>query len=222
MASASISEPVKGCTRCGGTFPATSEFFGPHPLGKFGLYPQCRPCKKLVDADRRARPEQAARQKAWRVANRDKVKSYNEAYRAAGYSSTADVARWRAANLEQARKDEARRMRERRATDPGFTLLCRLRARLRSMALGKGGRRTEAVFPFTVEELRAHLERQFTKGMGWHNMGDWHVDHIVPVAAFTIASVDDPDFRVCWALTNLRPIWADENQAKGAKRLTLL
>lgn len=222
MASASISEPVKGCTRCGGTFPATSQFFGKHPLGRFGLYPQCRPCKKAVDAERRARPDQRARQKAWRDANKAKVRETNRAYRAAGYRSTEHVARWRAENLEHARREEARRNRERRRADPGYALLCRLRARLRAMAVSKGRARTERVFPFAVEELRAHLERQFLPGMGWHNMGEWHIDHIVPVAAFDITSVDDPDFQVCWALTNLRPLWADDNRAKGGRRVTLL
>ena len=58
--------------------------------------------------------------------------------------------------------------------------------------------------------------------MGWHNMGEWHIDHIVPVSSFTITSADDADFKACWALTNLRPMWADENRSKGDKRLTLL
>jgi len=125
MAAATISEPVKGCTRCGGTFPASSEYFGPHPLGRFGLYPQCRPCKKLVDAERRARPDQKVRQQEWRNANKAKVRETNRAYRAAGYKSTEHVAQWRAANIDRARRQEARRMRERRAKDQTFRLLCR-------------------------------------------------------------------------------------------------
>jgi hypothetical protein len=221
MAAATISEPVKGCTRCGGTFPASSEYFGPHPLGRFGLYPQCRPCKKLVDAERRARPDQKVRQQEWRNANKAKVRETNRAYRAAGYKSTEHVAQWRAANIDRARRQEARRMRERRAKDPTFRLLCRLRARLGAM-VSKGGRRTDRVLGYTADELRAHLERQFVKGMGWHNADQWHVDHIIPVKAFSITSVDDPDFAACWALSNLRPIWADENRRKGARRVNLL
>lgn len=88
--------------------------------------------------------------------------------------------------------------------------------------IDKKGKRTDQVLGFTADDLRAHLERQFVKGMGWHNMGEWHIDHIVPVSSFTITSADDADFKACWALTNLRPMWADENRSKGDKRLTLL
>jgi hypothetical protein len=88
--------------------------------------------------------------------------------------------------------------------------------------VSKGGRRTDRVLGYTADELRAHLERQFVKGMGWHNADQWHVDHIIPVKAFSITSVDDPDFAACWALSNLRPIWADENRRKGARRVNLL
>lgn len=86
----------------------------------------------------------------------------------------------------------------------------------------KGGRSWQAILGYTTEDLRKHLERQFTKGMSWENYGEWHVDHIVPVASFTFESADDADFAACWALTNLRPMWARENIRKRDKRLTLL
>lgn len=75
---------------------------------------------------------------------------------------------------------------------------------------------------YTPEELMAHLERQFVKGMGWHNMGEWHIDHIVPFSSFSIESRDDPELRRSFALTNLRPLWAKENIAKSDKRLFLI
>lgn len=75
---------------------------------------------------------------------------------------------------------------------------------------------------WTIAELRAHLERQFTKGMGWHNMGEWHIDHIVPISVFAISGPGDPEIRRAWALPNLRPLWAGENIKKNDKRLFLL
>lgn len=193
-------------------------------MGKFGLHSWCRKCKKEIDAERRARPDQQARQKAWRDANRDYVERYNSAYRKAGYSSTADVAAWRAANIEYARESEARRHRDRRARDPVFRLKGRISARLYSMLHAKAGRRTEELLGYTMKELRDHIERQFTKGMSWEALarGDIEIDHILPVASFNIDSPEHPDFMACWGLPNLRPMWATENRAKGDKVTTLL
>lgn len=75
---------------------------------------------------------------------------------------------------------------------------------------------------YSLEDLRAHLERQFLRGMSWENMGEWHIDHIVPLASFTITGPDDPELKRAWALTNLRPLWAKDNLSKGAKIVSLL
>ena len=75
---------------------------------------------------------------------------------------------------------------------------------------------------YAQDELRMHLERQFTKGMSWENMGKWHIDHIVPLSSFTITGPDDPELRRAWALTNLRPLWAEENLRKGSKMEVLI
>lgn len=86
----------------------------------------------------------------------------------------------------------------------------------------KGGRSWEALLGYTTSELRDHLERQFLKGMSWDNYGDWHVDHIIPVATFSFSSPDDDDFKACWALTNLRPLWATDNMRRQRSRTLLL
>lgn len=87
---------------------------------------------------------------------------------------------------------------------------------------GKGGRGWQQIVGYTSADLKAHLERQFAKGMTWDNYGDWHVDHIVPVSSFVFSSPEDADFKACWALTNLRPMWAAENVRKSDKRLHLI
>jgi hypothetical protein len=91
-----------------------------------------------------------------------------------------------------------------------------------SLGSGKGGRKWTAIVGYTITELEAHLERQFVTGMGWHNMGEWHVDHVLPLASFSYETEADPDFRAAWALTNLRPLWATANLRKGATRTHLL
>jgi len=54
-------------------------------------------------------------------------------------------------------------------------------------------------------------------GMGWHNMSEWHIDHIMPLASFNFTGLDDPAVREAWALSNLRPLWAADNIRKGAR-----
>jgi hypothetical protein len=79
------------------------------------------------------------------------------------------------------------------------------------------GVRTALVLGYTREQLRAHLEAQFSEGMTWFNYGNggWHVDHIYPVARFVKAGITDP--RIVNALANLRPIWAKENHRKSSR-----
>ena len=56
--------------------------------------------------------------------------------------------------------------------------------------------------------------------MSWARFGEIHIDHIVPRASFDLNNEDE--WRACWALSNLQPRWGKDNQAKGAKRITLL
>lgn len=250
--------PVKVCTHCAVAKSATLEFFPVHKMGKHGVHSLCRPCKKLDDEKRRKRPDQMARQQAWRDANKETVKQSNAEYRQAGYSSTAAVAAWRAKNIDHARKLERERMARYRRADPEkhraagrayteknraainarataasmekyrnnpwFNLKSKIGSRLRKMVVGKAGRKTEAILGYNRMELLVHIEKQFTKGMTWQKMlsGEIHLDHIIPVAAFRCESIDDPAFKACWALSNLRPMWAVDNLRKQAKVLSLL
>ena len=68
---------------------------------------------------------------------------------------------------------------------------------------------------FTMDELRTHLENQFDDWMNWNNHGLWHIDHIKPVASFNFTSMEDEDFKKCWALENLQPLKDTENMRKN-------
>ena len=63
------------------------------------------------------------------------------------------------------------------------------------------------------EELKAHLETTFTEGMSWDNYGEWHIDHIVPCAAFN--QDDEQERMACWNWRNLRALWGEENLKKS-------
>lgn len=74
---------------------------------------------------------------------------------------------------------------------------------------------TLALLGNSLEGVRAHLEQQFTEGMGWHNYGAWHIDHIRPCASFDLSKPEQQ--RQCFHYTNLQPLWASENISKGSK-----
>ena len=89
----------------------------------------------------------------------------------------------------------------------------------RALKKNKAGRSWKTMVPYSWQELAAHLESQFQPGMTWKNHGEWHIDHIRPRASFAYTSPEDPAFHECWELSNLQPLWAQDNVRKGAKIL---
>lgn len=83
----------------------------------------------------------------------------------------------------------------------------------------KNNRHWESLAGYSRDELMKHLEKQFLPGMSWDNYGvrGWHIDHIIPKSAFNFTDIEDIDFKKCWELKNLRPLWATDNIVKGAK-----
>ena len=82
---------------------------------------------------------------------------------------------------------------------------------------GRKSKRLEQLLGYKIDDLMAHLESQFRHGMSWSNYGKWHIDHVIPVAAFNCETEDHPDFRKCWAMSNLQPLWAKDNMSKSDK-----
>ena len=89
-----------------------------------------------------------------------------------------------------------------------------------SLKYGKDGKSWVDLVGYGPEDLKIHLEKQFKNGMGWHNIGEWHIDHIIPRRAFNFEKPEDIDFKRCWSLKNLQPLWATENIKKGGKLKT--
>lgn len=81
----------------------------------------------------------------------------------------------------------------------------------------KAGRSWESLVGYTLTELMVHLESLFWSGMTWDNIGDWHIDHKRPRSSFSYESPEDADFKSCWCLQNLQPLWAVDNMRKGAR-----
>lgn len=111
-------------------------------------------------------------------------------------------------------------LRKRRNTDPKFKLNENISRAIRSsIERGKNGRRWEILVGYTFEKLIKHLEKLFTKGMTWGNYGKdgWTIDHKTPISAFNFTKPEHRDFKRCWVLSNLQPMWAHDNFAKQAR-----
>lgn len=115
----------------------------------------------------------------------------------------------------------AARQRENRRTNPLKAMQARL-SRLHRHALSQvGALKSSPTFEqlgYTADVFVVHIERQFSRGMGWDNMHEWQIDHIIPVSA----ARTEADVVALNQLSNLRPMWAKDNNRKKARRLTLL
>lgn len=131
--------------------------------------------------------------------------------------SIARVKMWIINNPEKHRAILKNSDRKRLSTPKGRldnNISCLMR---QSLKKGKEGHRWESLVPYKINELMVHLKKQFTEGMTWENYGKWHVDHKIPISVFNYTKPEHTDFKRCWSLKNLRPMWAKENISKGAK-----
>jgi hypothetical protein len=120
-------------------------------------------------------------------------------------------------------KARQRRRYEKLRLCPMHKLHARISSNVRqSLTHGKKGATSYELIGYSKDQLVVHLERQFLPKMGWHNISQWHIDHIVPLASFKFDSAEDDGFKAAWALTNLRPVWAAINLRKHARREFLL
>ena len=86
--------------------------------------------------------------------------------------------------------------------------------------------------PYSIQDLKEHLEKQFEPWMSWNNYGryyvdlwrdddqstwTWQIDHIIPHSLFKYSSMEDEEFKQCWSLNNLRPFSSKQNVIDGAR-----
>lgn len=206
------------CPRCGGEKPLRKGY--------------CYPCQR---AWFEANPEKAA---AYSKRNTERMRAWRETPEGKAYLA-AQLAKKRLSPEEKAERSRKKaelgavlraasktravdKRRARYAAEPELALRLRMSSAIRSALKRRKSARWLDLVGYSVADLRSHIERQFLRGMGWHNMPKWHVDHIIPLSSFKFQSGNDPEFRAAWALTNLRPVWAPENLRKHARREFLL
>ena len=196
---------IKKCVKCEKVL-SRNDF---HKKGSAvdGLMHRCKTCqheyrKEYYHKD----PETGlAKSNAWKNANRDRV---NELRRIRN-------------QIPENKIKSNEYAKHKRDTDPRFRLrsyfsgLISYSLANHAKVKSKQGKSWEEILDYNLDDLIIHLESKFQSGMTWDNYGSWHVDHIIPQSYFKCESIDDPLFHECWKLTNLQPLWAEDNFEKG-------
>tara|TARA_R110002012_G_C11438674_1_gene590307 strand:- start:44 stop:736 length:693 start_codon:yes stop_codon:yes gene_type:complete len=77
--------------------------------------------------------------------------------------------------------------------------------------------RSQELMSCSYKVARKHIESLFKDGMSWDNYGKWHMDHIIPCAAFDLRCPVQQ--LACCHYKNLQPLWAFDNMSKGSQIL---
>ncbi len=166
------------------------------------------------------RAKQHALTVAWQRRNRARInKQYRDRYAANPELYRAKLKAKRARMGAKYRAQVKRARTKMRSTSEGM-LYHRMSQSVRSALFGSKRKcKWENLLGYSVQELKAHLESQFTEGMTWDKFfgGGIHIDHVIPRMNFNYVSSNDLQFKQCWALSNLRPIWPKENSVSGAR-----
>lgn len=194
---------IKICTTCGVEKIAIPKYFYRLKIGKYGLHSACKDC-------------QDKKSKECYAENKELIKKHSKEYYINNKRSADESnMRWRKANPELSQKYN----RKTRATPQG-RLGDRMGPAIRiALKNNKSGRTWESLVDYTCSDLKKHLENLFIEDMNWDNMGEWHIDHIIPKSLFNYTIPEDKEFQKCWALSNLQPLWATDNLKKNNKLL---
>lgn len=211
----------KVCTKCGALKPISDYY--KKKTGIDGLHSWCKACVSSYRASwwKENKEAQTKRINAWRADNPDRIREYARRWQSKNPEKVkAKTDRWKANNPDGYRDKERRSYHKRRSTVRG-----RIEDSIRANVIrgitrqAKRSRKTFDLLGYTAEDLRIHLERLFKPGMSWSNYGrgGWEIDHVIPLAAHNYQGPDDIDFKKAWSLSNLQPLWGDQNKRKSDK-----
>lgn len=190
---------TKKCPLCGKVKKA-NEFYIRNNLGY--LQSKCSECSNKIEKDSRKinGDEVRAKENEWRIKNREKLREYNIEYY---YQNKEKFGKW---------------IKNKMKTDVMFRVGNNISRSIRQgLKRNKSRTHWEIVLGYTIDDLKRHLESLFRKGMSWDNYGKfgWHIDHIIPKSWWRYKDIKDSEFKQCWALANLQPLWAEENHIKS-------
>jgi hypothetical protein len=178
-------------------------------------------------------------QKKWEKNNKDKIKKYGKKY-ANNNKDKISFRRkeYRKKNKEILKIKRNSKVKIKRQTDIKFKLKSNVSRAIRNALIKNNSSKNNNSFikyvNYTMTELKQHLESLFEPWMNWDNYGvykidtwddqnsltwTWQIDHIIPQSTLLYNSMEDINFKQCWAISNLRPYSAKQNLIDGNRRV---
>jgi hypothetical protein len=180
-----------------------TKFFSKRKASKDGLYTYCKLCKRNDDKiySQKNKKSILKKQKEYYLKNKEKISQQKRKYQEK--------------NIEKRRKYKKIYEKCRKQQDSSYKLIQNYKTRLYKALKGVGtkSQSTTKMLGCSVEDFCSHIEKQFTNGMSWENYGQWHIDHIIPLASAHSIKGKEKLFHY----SNCQPLWAKENLRKGDK-----
>ncbi len=172
--------------------------------------------------------------KQYYAENKEKIKENNKQY----YTEHKEEIKENTKQYSIKNKENRNQhQKNRKKNDPAFKLRTNIsitiyKALHKNSSL-KNGQSTLKHLSYTIEELKNYLELLLEPWMTWENHGQynaktwdkndqstwvWNLDHITPQTHTLYTSMEDDNFKKCWALENLRPYNAKKNIEEGNNR----
>lgn len=157
--------------------------------------------------------------KRWYSENKDRVKEYQSNYEKENRDAVKErAAKWRHRNREHHLEKRRSYHKLRYESDIRYRMDGKIRSMLKRTLKAIGMEKDFATFKklgYTPEQLKLRIEFQFKNGMSWDNIGEWEIDHKIPIPIMTAKGEFRPEIINC--LSNLQPLWKKENRSKGAR-----
>ena len=160
--------------------------------------------------------------KLYYVQNKQKISEKGKSYRKVNSSIIKERHRiYKEKNKDIIKIRSKESWRRKYYNNPIFRLECKLRTRIaesiknnKTATSRRYRAKLETFLGCTLEEAKAHIEKQWSPGMSWVNYTHkgWHIDHIKPVNTFDFTDIEQQ--KKCFHYTNLRPLWATDNLSR--------
>ena len=117
---------------------------------------------------------------------------------------------------KERRKAYCKQLLQQRMKDPVVKLKAKIRSLISKKFTKKGfkkNNKAEIILGCSFLFFKSYIEAKFQNGMTWKNYGEWHFDHIMPLATANT----EKEVMQLNNYTNFQPLWGIENILKRDK-----